>query len=125
MEKLRKGEKINIVTDQWNSPTLNTNLAEMLTEILERKITGIYHLAGAARINRYNFAKLIAKTFGLNEDLVTPTTSNNIKWIGQRPRDSSLDISKASATLHHKPLNIKKSLEILKKELVHKTNQQF
>ena len=125
MEKLRKGEKINIITDQWNSPTLNTNLAEMLTEILERKITGIYHLAGATRINRYNFAKLIAKTFDLNKDLITPTTSNNIKWIGRRPRDSSLDISKASATLHHKPLNIKKSLEILKKELVHKANQQF
>ena len=80
MEKLRKGEKANIVADQWNSPTLNTNLAEMLTEILERKITGIYHSAGATRINRYDFAK---------------------------------------------PLNIKRSLEILKKELIDKTNQQL
>ena len=29
IETLRKGEKVKIVTDQWNTPTLNTNLAEM------------------------------------------------------------------------------------------------
>ena len=29
IETLRKGERVKIVTDQWNTPTLNTNLAEM------------------------------------------------------------------------------------------------
>jgi len=117
LDKLRKNEQINIVTDQWNSPTLNTNLAEMITEILERKIVGTYHLAGATRINRYNFARLIAKTFNLNEKLIQPTTSTNLQWIAKRPRDSSLNINKAIQTLHNKPFNIEESLKILRKEL--------
>ena len=117
LEKLRKRETVKIVTDQWNSPTLNTNLAEMMLEILKRKLIGVYHLAGATRINRYNFAKLIAKTFNLDESLILPTTSDKIQWVAKRPKDSSLNVNKATQTLHNKPLNIGESLKILKEEL--------
>jgi dTDP-4-dehydrorhamnose reductase len=99
LEKLRNKEKVKIVTDRWNSPILNTNLANMILEITERKITGTYHLAGATRINRYNFAKLIAKNFNLNTNLITPTLSNQFKWIAKRPKDSSLNTQKAQQTL--------------------------
>ena len=51
MKGLREGKKLNVVTDQYASPTLNTNLAAMLLEISERKLQGIYHVAGA-RSNR-------------------------------------------------------------------------
>jgi len=118
LEKLRKNEQVNIVTDQWNSPTLNTNLAEMILETFERKIVGIYHLAGATRINRYEFAKLVAKTFNLNENLILPILSIDLQWIAKRPRDSSLNVSKAIQVLHNKPLSIKESLEILRRELL-------
>jgi len=117
IEKLRREEKIKIVTDQWNSPTLNTNLAEMLSEIIERRLTGIYHLSGATRINRYDFAKLIAKTFNLNENLIEPTSSDKLSWKARRPRDSSLNTNKAFRTLKNKPLTIEKALKRLKEEL--------
>ncbi len=52
----RKGERVKIVTDQWNTPTLNTNLAEMTLEVIERRLTGIYHLCGATRVSRFEFA---------------------------------------------------------------------
>ena len=38
IETLRKGEHVKIVTDQWNTPTLNTNLAEMTLEAAERRL---------------------------------------------------------------------------------------
>lgn len=120
LEKLRKGETVKIVTDQWNSPTFNTNLAEMMLEILKRKLIGLYHLAGATRINRYNFAKLIAQIFNLDKNLILPTTSDKIQWIAKRPTDSSLNVSKAFKILHNKPLNIKESLEKLRREFKEK-----
>ena len=40
IDTLRKGERVKIVTDQWNTPTLNTNLAEMTLEVVEKKING-------------------------------------------------------------------------------------
>ena len=38
IETLRKGNRVKIVTDQWNTPTLNTNFAEMTLEVIERRI---------------------------------------------------------------------------------------
>lgn len=115
--KLKNNEKIKIVTDQWNSPTLNTNLADMTLEIAEKKLTGIYHLSGATRINRYDFSKLIAQTFNLNTELVAPALSQDFNWPAQRPKDSSLNTEKAQLNLDHKPLGITQALEKMKDEI--------
>lgn len=117
IEKMRRRERVKIVADQWNSPTLDTNLAEMLLEILDRGMTGTYHLAGATRMSRYEFAKLIAETFNLNGDLITPAASDEISWRAKRPMDSSLNVSKAANTLRNRPLEAKSAIENLKREL--------
>ncbi len=70
IETLRKGERVKIVTDQWNTPTLNTNLAEMTLEVIERRLTGIYHMCGATRVSRLEFAEQIADAFGLDKSLI-------------------------------------------------------
>ena len=75
LNKLKRREKAKIVTDQWNSPTLNINLANMVLEVLERKLTGIFHLAGATRLSRYEFAKFLAENFSLDMNLITPVFS--------------------------------------------------
>ena len=117
IQKLKQGEHIKIVTDQWNTPTLNTNLAEMTLEAVERHITGIFHLSGSTRVNRYEFAVQIAETFGLNKELINKTGSSTFNWSALRPADSSLDTSAAQLKFKNKPLSLAKALEKLKKEL--------
>jgi dTDP-4-dehydrorhamnose reductase len=117
LNKLEKRESIRIITDQWVSPTLNTNLAKMILECIERKLTGIYHLAGATPINRYEFAMRIADTFQLDKTLITPTKSRDMKWLAKRPKNTSLDIEKASKTLRNKPINIQDALKKLREEI--------
>jgi len=117
LNKLKRKEQTRIVTDQWNSPTLNTNIADMTLEIIECKLTGTFHLSGATRINRYDFAKKIAKTFNLDADLISPVTSAEFSWTAKRPKDSSLDTAKAQQTLKKHPLQINQALERMKKEL--------
>jgi dTDP-4-dehydrorhamnose reductase len=117
LEKLRRKESVNIVTDQWNSPTLNTNMAEMMLEILERKLEGAIHVSGATRINRFDFAKLLASTFKLDSDLIRPVTSAEFSWPARRPRDSSLSTKKASRLLRNKPLEIRQAFLRLKQEI--------
>lgn len=41
----------------------------------------------------------------------------DLNWDARRPRDSSLDTSKARNALANKPLTLGESLQILKKEL--------
>ena len=108
IQELKKGKEINIVNDQFNSPTLVDNLAELILELIEEEGEGIFHVSGSERINRYDFAIKIAETFDLNNDLIKPITSDQLNWIAKRPMDSSLDVSKISRI--KKPLDIEDSL---------------
>jgi dTDP-4-dehydrorhamnose reductase len=117
LDKLRRKEQAKIVTDQVISPTLNTSLARMTLELAERRLTGIYHVSGATRTSRFEFAKSIAQTFRLDANLLVPVTSAEMPWAAKRPRDSSLDTSKAQQTLRNKPLQMREALEHLKHEL--------
>jgi dTDP-4-dehydrorhamnose reductase len=116
-DKLKKKEEVKIVIDQWNSPTLNINMAEMIIEALEKRTNGIFHLAGATRLSRYEFAENLAETFNLDTKYLTPTQSKHIKWVAKRPKDSSLNVNKAEQTLTNKPLRIREALEKMKDEI--------
>jgi len=117
IETLRKGGRVKIVTDQWNTPTLNTNLAEMTLEVAERRLIGTYHTCGATRVSRFEFAQLIAQTFGLDKTLIDTARASDFIWPAKRPMDSSLDTSKAQQILQNKPLEIGEALKRLKLEL--------
>ena len=66
----------------------------------------------------YDFAPTILKLFGLDESLIIPSRMSEINWIAKRPRDSSLDTSKATKYLNEKPYTLSRALKILKEEVV-------
>jgi dTDP-4-dehydrorhamnose reductase len=117
LESLKQKRRINIVIDQINSPTLNTRLAEAILEILDRRLTGLYHIAGATPISRYDFACLLAEEFKLERELIQPTTSDKINWVAKRPKNASLNVAKAQRSLKKKPLDIRDAIRILREEL--------
>jgi len=110
-DKLRVGEKINVVTDQYATPTLSNDLARMLVEVAERRMNGVYHLSGSTRVNRYEFAVQLAHKFSLNEKLLTPVTADAVRWIAKRPFDSSLNVAKAYEALNNKPNTLNEALD--------------
>jgi dTDP-4-dehydrorhamnose reductase len=117
INKLKAGEKLRIVTNQWVSPTLNTSLAEMVLDVVEQRLSGVFHLSGASRVSRYDFAMGVAEVFGLDKGLIEPVDSSTFNWPAKRPMDSSLDVSKAKRLLRVKPLLLPQALAALKKEL--------
>lgn len=117
LDRLKRKEETKIVTDQWNSPTLNTNLAKMILEIIEKRTTGIFHLAGATRLSRFEFAQLLAQTFNLDSAWIKPALSREMPWTSTRPKDSSLDVRKATETFRTKPAIINEALLTMKEEM--------
>lgn len=118
VERLRKGASVQVVVDQYITPTLNTNLAEMVLELAERRLGGVYHLSGATRISRFDFALELARELELDETLICPSKMSEMRWVARRPADSSLDTSKAMRCLDSKPLSIGEALRTLRVELV-------
>jgi dTDP-4-dehydrorhamnose reductase len=117
IESLKSGKQVRVVTDQFITPTLNTNLAKMVLEAADRRLSGVYHLAGATRISRYDFARELARVFDLDSDLIIPSRMADLKWDAKRPKDSSLDTSKAARELMEKPYGLEKALGALKADL--------
>jgi len=54
-------------------------------------------------------------------DLVKPAKMDEMPWKAKRPRDSSLNVSKALALLNQKPLELDQALEMMRKEVAVKT----
>jgi len=94
LEKLARREPVEAFVDQWLSPTYVKFLAERLVKIVETRITGTIHIAGE-RLSRYEFATALADVLGVERDLVKPKRVEEAKLTAPRPRDSSLDTSKA------------------------------
>jgi dTDP-4-dehydrorhamnose reductase len=83
----------------------------MLVEVAERRIPGILHTAGATRLSRYELALKVADIFGLDKKLVLEATAKDILWKAKRPKDSSLNVARATTLLSHKPHAITDALD--------------
>ena len=117
IENLQKQKQIDVLTDQFTSPTYIPNLSRMLIEISERRITGIIHAAGASKISRYQMASMVSDKLNLDGTLLKQISMNKMKWVAQRPKDSSLDVSRASSILNEKPQKIDQSLNLFIDEM--------
>ena len=117
IENLQKQKQIDVLIDQFTSPTYIPNLSRMLIEISERRITGIIHVAGASKISRYQMASMVSDKLNLDGTLLKQISMNKMKWVAQRPKDSSLDVSRASSILNEKPQKIDQSLNLFIDEM--------
>jgi len=90
IEKLGRGERVKALIDQYTTPTQARLLAEAVLEIVERRFTGIFHVAGE-RMSRYEFAVRLARTLGFDENLIEEAEMKDMNWFARRPRDSSLN----------------------------------
>jgi dTDP-4-dehydrorhamnose reductase len=117
LDFLKKGNQLKIVNDQIVSPTYNANLSLMIIDLIEKKLGGVYHLAGATQINRYDLALMAGKIFGFETNLIQPVSSSQMNWLAKRPMNSSLSIEKANKYLDIKPLSIRQALMELKIEM--------
>ena len=116
LDNLSAGKQVKVVTNQYISPTLNTNLAEMALEISERRLTGVLHTAGASRVSRYEFALELAKVFERDPKIIRQAEIEEMTWPAKRPRDSSLDVSRCAKLLKTKPLGASEALRVMKSQ---------
>lgn len=113
IDELKNGRNINVVTDQFITPTYNLDISQQILELIRKGNKGIFHTAGSERISRYNFALKIAEIFDLDRNLINPVKMEHLNWIAKRPGDSSLNTEKISKI--KKPLNVAESLNIMNK----------
>ncbi|MFL5321794.1 MAG: dTDP-4-dehydrorhamnose reductase [Myxococcaceae bacterium] len=108
---LSSGQTIKLFEDQFVSPSLADNVAEMLAELGERKLPGLFHTAGSDVVDRVTFGRAVCELFGFDPKLITPTKLKDLKLASPRPLHSGLNVSKARETLAAKPLPLSEALK--------------
>ena len=95
----RAGQPFRPAVDQRASPSYNPDVAAASVELCERELLGLWHVAGSEVLDRYAFALLTCKEFGLDASRLTAVTTAALGQKASRPLDGGLKVAKAQARL--------------------------
>jgi dTDP-4-dehydrorhamnose reductase len=84
---------VRVVEDHFASPTYAPAMAVRTADLVERRITGLFHMGGGEPISWYSYAKLIFELSGLAPQL-QPTDERQYRTAARRPKFSALSNSK-------------------------------
>jgi dTDP-4-dehydrorhamnose reductase len=91
---LRDRGGIDVVDDEFGSPTYAADLADALVQLAITRGSGVFHLVNAGRASRFSLAQEIARLTGFDPELVRPiSTSEFLETFplpAPRPADSTL-----------------------------------
>lgn len=110
---LEQGKVINVVNDQWRTPTLAEDLAMGCYLAAIKNATGIFHISGEKMMTPYDIAMETARFFKLDQSLIQATDSKTFKQPAARPLKTGFDITKAKTELGYTPHTFTEGLSIL------------
>ncbi|MBS1681998.1 MAG: NAD(P)-dependent oxidoreductase [Bacteroidetes bacterium] len=116
-KSLEEGKKINVVNDQWRTPTLAEDLAQACLLAARKKANGIYHVSGNELMTPYDIALATAEFFNLDKSLISQTNSTKFTQPARRPPKTGFIIDKAKRELGYSPHSFKEGLALLAKQL--------
>lgn len=112
-DSLRAGKRINVVNDQFRTPTLAEDLAQGCWLAARHNATGIYHLSGRELYTPYQMAMQVAAFFGLDAALITPVDANTFVQPAKRPLRTGFVINKAESDLGYCPRSFAEGIALV------------
>jgi dTDP-4-dehydrorhamnose reductase len=116
-KSLEDGKVINVVNDQWRTPTLAEDLAMGCFLAATKKANGIYHISGEEVMTPYDIAIHTADFFKLNKSLIQATDSSKFKQPAVRPAKTGFIITKAKNELGYQPHSFNEGLALMASQL--------
>jgi dTDP-4-dehydrorhamnose reductase len=116
-DSLEQKKSINVVNDQWRTPTLAEDLAEGCLLAVLKNARGIYNISGKDFMNIYEIACKVAEHYQLDKSFIHATDSSTLNQPAKRPPKTGFIIEKAKKDLGYNPTSFEESLSILDKQL--------
>jgi len=108
--KLEKGERYEVFSDQVRTPTYAEDFAKGVAAMLEKNVTGIYNICGEEILTPYDMAIAIAEYLKLDTSLIKKATAADFVQAAVRPPKTGLTIDKAKRDLGYQPVSFKEGL---------------
>jgi dTDP-4-dehydrorhamnose reductase len=92
---LTEGKTVNLFVDEFRTPVSAETAAQGLLLALRRDVQGLLHLGGRQSISRFEFGRLLVERLSFDPTLLKPLRQKDLTQSAPRPRDVSLDSSRA------------------------------
>lgn len=96
LRRARDGSPIRVVQDHVASPSYAPAMAVRTAEMIERGLTGLFHMGGGQAISWYDYARLIFELARLSPSL-TAADQREYRTPARRPKFSALSNAKLEA----------------------------
>jgi dTDP-4-dehydrorhamnose reductase len=116
-KSLEEGKNIQVVSDQWRTPTLAEDLAIGCYLAASKKTTGIYNISGKDYLSAYDIAIRTAEFFKLDASLIKKTDSTQFTQPARRPPKTGFIIEKARKDLGYEPRTFEEGLKVVASQL--------
>ncbi len=114
---LEKGNPINVVDDQFRSPTLAEDLADGCILAVEKNATGIYNISGKDTFSIIDLVGEVADYYGLDKNLINPVSSSTLNQPAKRPPRTGFILDKARRDLGYDPHSFKEGIALMEEQL--------
>lgn len=109
--KLRSGETIRVVSDQWRTPTFVGDISYAVEQLMHHPRNGIYHICGSDCVSIADIAYRVAEVLKLDRSLILPVTTEEMQEATPRPRFSGLSIAKAKREINYTPHTLEEGIK--------------
>lgn len=116
-KSLEDGKTINVVTDQFRSPTLAEDLAVGCTLIATQQAEGIFNISGKEILTPYDMAIQTADFFSLDKSLINQADGSTFKQTARRPPRTGFIIDKARTQLGYNPHSFSEGIALLAEQM--------
>lgn len=116
LDSLQRGCSIHGFNDSIFSSIYTVEFAKIMDMMLGKDLTGIFNLASRTALSKYEFAVLIAETFGKDKALIKPTSMDDFPFFAKRGKNLSLNTKKLAKDLDISVPAIERSVELFYKD---------
>lgn len=115
--ELEKGKTINVVDDQFRSPTLAEDLADGCILAVDKNATGVYNISGKDQYAIIDLVRTVADYYGLDKSLINPVSSETLNQPAKRPPITGFILDKARRELGYDPHSFTEGIAIMEKQM--------
>ena len=116
-KSLEEGKQINVVTDQFRTPTLAEDLAIGCWLIAQKEAEGIFNISGEELLTPYEMAIKTAEFYHLNKELIKPADSSTFSQPARRPPRTGFILTKAKTVLGYKPRTFNEGIALMASQI--------
>ncbi|KAA5549496.1 dTDP-4-dehydrorhamnose reductase [Adhaeribacter rhizoryzae] len=114
---LEAQKNIQVVNDQFRTPTLAEDLAMGCWLAVQHDAEGIFHISSKETLTPYEMALQVAEYFNLDKAYIKKADASNFSQPAKRPPRTGFNITKAEKILGFKPHNFSEGIAVVASQI--------